>query len=309
MCLLVEVVDVSHKFDWVNNLFVLDKHTGDLASMSLVLLLDDRVDNVSNFLATCIRFLDGIEFIYVHKCGRLLLLLLSHHCCLIRWHVLTSLHHNRIWHSLVLLLDILWLASHTLGTILIWSFKATSLAHIWLSSSHLSATSASVVLLIVLTRSSVHPLTTTILLILHTHASSLWAILHVEVFHEVLLNLLETPLLSFGVKLRWALPELNRKGSCTERCGLIKLLNCGLSTIDILIEDEVLSVSCRRVEVLSLSKLDRDDRTTLVEELYNFFFLDLSWDVLNKEIRFVSLLHTVLDWATSAGFGNLIFAL
>ena len=90
---------------------------------------------------------------------------------------------------------------------------------------------------------------------------------------------------------------------------MIKLLNCGLSTIDILIEDEVLPVSCRRVEVFSLPQLDRDDRTTFVEELNNFFLLDLSWDILNKEIRFVSLLHTVLDWATGAGFGNLIFAL
>ena len=123
------------------------------------------------------------------------------------------------------------------------------------------------------------------------------------------MDLLETPLLSFGVELRWALPELNRKGSCTERCGLIKLLNCGLSSIDVLIKDEVLSVSCRRVEVLSLPQLDRDDRTTLVEELNNFFFLDLGRDVFDKEIRFVSLLHTVLDWATCAGFGNLIFAL
>ena len=304
----MEVVDVSHKLDWVNNLLVLDKHTGNLASMLSVLLLDDRVDNVSNFLTSCIRFLDGIEFLYVHKCGRLLLLL-SHHCCLIRWHILTALHHHRIWHNLVWLLDILWLASHALGSILILSFESTSLAHVWLSSANLSATSASIVLLIVLTRSSLHPLTTTILLILHTHTASLWAILNVEVLHEVLLDLLETPLLSFGVELRWALPELNRKGSCTERCGLIKLLNCSLGTIDVLIEDEVLSVSSRGVEVLSLSQLDRDDRTTLVEELYNFFLFDLGWDVLDKEIRFVSLLHTVLDWATCAGFGNLIFAL
>ena len=62
----MEVVDVSHKFDWVNNLLVLDKHTSNLASMSLVLLLDDRIDNVSNFLATCVRFLNGIEFVNVH---------------------------------------------------------------------------------------------------------------------------------------------------------------------------------------------------------------------------------------------------
>ena len=170
----MEVVDVSHKFDWVNNLLILDKHTCNLASMSLVLLLNDRVDNISNFLTTCIRLLDGIEFLYVHKCGRLLLLL-SHHCYLIRWHVLTSLHHHRIWHSLVWLLDILWLASHALSSILILSFETTSLAHIWLSSANLSATSASIVLLVVLTRSSLHPLTTTILLILHAH-SSLWAI-------------------------------------------------------------------------------------------------------------------------------------
>ena len=111
------------------------------------------------------------------------------------------------------------------------------------------------------------------------------------------------------MELRWALPELNRKGSCTERCGLIKLLNCGLGTIDVLIENEVLSVSSRGVEVLSLSQFDRDDRTTLVEELYNFFLLDLGWNVFDKEIRFVSLLHTVLDWATGAGFGYLIFTL
>ena len=77
----MEVVDVSHKLDWVNDLLVLDKHTGNLACVLCVLLLDDRVDDVSNFLATCIRLLDGIEFLYVHKCGRLLLLL-SHHCCL-----------------------------------------------------------------------------------------------------------------------------------------------------------------------------------------------------------------------------------
>ena len=195
----MEVVDVSHKLDWVNNLLVLDKHTGNLASMLCVLLLDDRVDNISNFLTSCVRFLDGIEFLYIHKCLRLLLLLLSHHCCLIRWHVLTTLHHHRIWHNLVWLLDILWLASHALGSILILSFEATSLAHVWLSSANLSATSASIVLLIVLTRSSLHPLTTTILLILHTHTASLWAILNVEVLHEVLLDLLETPLLSFGV--------------------------------------------------------------------------------------------------------------
>ena len=111
------------------------------------------------------------------------------------------------------------------------------------------------------------------------------------------------------MELRWTLPELNRKGSCSKWCGLVKFLNCSFRSLDVLVEDEVLSVGCRWVEIFTLSQLDRDDWATLFKQFHKLFFLDLSRDILYEKIRLVSLLHAILDWTTSAGFCDFILTL
>ena len=63
VCLLLEIADVCHKFDWVDHLLVFDEHSSDLASMGLILLLNDWIDNITNFLAALIWLLNCIEFI------------------------------------------------------------------------------------------------------------------------------------------------------------------------------------------------------------------------------------------------------
>ena len=63
VCLLMEVLNVCHKFDWVDHLLVFDEHSSDLASMGLILLLDDWIDNITNFLAALIRLLNCMKFI------------------------------------------------------------------------------------------------------------------------------------------------------------------------------------------------------------------------------------------------------
>ena len=139
----------------------------------------------------------------------------------------------------------------------------TSLVLVWFASAGLAATSALIVLLIAaLTFALVSAVS---ILIVHSvltlwHLSSiwhlalsLWSIHHVEVFHEILLDLLETSLFSLSVQLGRTLPELNTQGSSTEWSRLVELLDSSLSSFDVFEEHEVLSVGSGWIEVFALA--------------------------------------------------------
>ena len=51
MSLQVQVSNIADKLDRVNDLLVIKKHTSDLACVLSILLLDDGVDGISNFLS------------------------------------------------------------------------------------------------------------------------------------------------------------------------------------------------------------------------------------------------------------------
>ena len=87
------------------------------------------------------------------------------------------------------------------------------------------------------------------------HSTVLTALVSKYGTHEILLHFLEAALLALLVQLLSGHPELDGKGSSTERRRLVKKLNCTLGAVDILIEDEVLTVGCRRIKVFTLTEL------------------------------------------------------
>ena len=66
VCLLLEIVDIGHKLDRIDHLLVFDEHSSDLACCISVLLLDDRVDVVSNLLPALVRLLNSHQFVNIH---------------------------------------------------------------------------------------------------------------------------------------------------------------------------------------------------------------------------------------------------
>ena len=71
-----------------------------------------------------------------------------------------------------------------------------------------------------------------------------------------MLNFLEAALLTLLVKLLCGHPELNRERASAEGGRLIEGLDCPLSTVDVFVEDEVLAVSSRGIEIFALAKLN-----------------------------------------------------
>ena len=65
--------------------------------------------------------------------------------------------------------------------------------------------------------------------------------------------------------------------------------------LDVTVEDKVLAVGGIGVEVLTLSEFDGDDGANLLKQTDNFLLFDLRWDVLDKEVGFISFAHAALD--------------
>ena len=68
----IEVVKVSDKLERIDNLIVIEEHTSDLASVVSVLLLDDWIDTVSDFLPALLLILDLAKLLEINECGLLL---------------------------------------------------------------------------------------------------------------------------------------------------------------------------------------------------------------------------------------------
>ena len=107
-----------------------------------------------------------------------------------------------------------------------------------------------VALVVVVRASTMVALSTNLL-----HSTVLATLVGKDGTHEVLLHFLEAALLALLVQLLSGHPELDGKGSSTERRRLVEKLNCTLGAVDILIEDEVLTVGCRRIKVFTLTEL------------------------------------------------------
>ena len=106
----------------------------------------------------------------------------------------------------------------------------------------------------------------------------------VKILHEVLLHFVETTLLALLVQLLGRHPELNREGSGAEGGRLIETLNGTLGAFDVFVEDEILSVSCLRVEVFALSQFNRNDGSDFFEKGFELLFSDFRRNVLHEQV-------------------------
>ena len=225
MGLLLQVLHVGDEADRVHNALVVEEHTCDLACGLAVVLLNDLIDIVTDFLATLVGF-EALEALKIHTAhqrlgGRLLLLLskhllllLGHHLRVIRRHLLhlllgstggglRLLRRNRSSRGLLLLL------------LLLVSFTATTLAHV------VSLSTSTVVKLVTTLTTIVLALLTLTLVVIVIRASALVALtadLLAAVLaalvgenssHEVLLNFLEATLLALLVQFVGWHPELD----------------------------------------------------------------------------------------------------
>jgi hypothetical protein len=227
MGLLLQVLHIGDEADRVHNALVIEEHTCDLACGFAVVLLNDLIDIVTNFLATLVGF-EALEALKIHtahqRLGRLLLLLSNHlllllgnHLRVIRGHLrhlllgstggsLRLLRRNRSsWGLLLLLLRLV-------------SFTATTLAHVV----SLSTTTTSTVVKLVTTRTTIvlALLTLTLVIIVigastlvaltsNLLAAVLAALVGENSSHKVLLNFLEATLLALLVQLLGGHPELD----------------------------------------------------------------------------------------------------
>lgn len=90
-------------------------------------------------------------------------------------------------------------------------------------------------------------------------------------------------------------PKLDGQGTGAERCRLVEALDGAFGVLDVTVEDKVLAVGGIGVEVLTLSEFDGDDGADLLKQTDNFLLLNLRWDVLDEEVRFISFAHAALD--------------
>jgi len=232
--LLVQVVDVANELDRVDDLLVVQQHTSDLASVVAVVLLDNGVDGVSDLLSADLWLvLQGLELGNVDQ-G--LLLLGTHelgggtHAWVL---VLLAVARHATWSSVVLsvatmITTSVVLAAATATAVLLVAATATAVVLVATATSSLvssvSTASSLVLVLSALVAASVVVVAwaTVVLLLSHValHLLTSWSALslHVEVFHEVLLDLLEASLLAFSVEFGAWDPELDTQGSCTEWC-------------------------------------------------------------------------------------------
>lgn len=78
----------------------------------------------------------------------------------------------------------------------------------------------------------------------------------VQVLHKVLLDFLEAALLTLLVQLVSGHPELDGEGASTEGCRLVELLDGTLGAVDVLVEDEILTVGRVGVKVFALAQFN-----------------------------------------------------
>lgn len=266
--LLLQVRDVGDQLDRVDNTLIVEEHTGDLACGFTVGLLDHAVDSISDLL-TPLRWIELLEALGIHRWKHLLLLLLSHHLLL----HLSSLVRGHTLQLLLLLLLHGWVHLWWSALSLCILAAATTLSHV------LGAGTATtiVVLIATLFATALATLVSTPTLVatlsLLAITAHLATVLHdailaltghvVEIFHEVLLNLVETALFTLLVQLLGGHPELHREGASTEWGRLVEPLDRALSTLDVLVEHEVLPVRGLWIEIFALSKFDRNDWANL----------------------------------------------
>ncbi len=252
--LLLEVLLVADELDRVDDLFVIEEHTSNFSSGVTILGLNVSVNKVSDLLTS-------VAGVHVHEAlqvnGRHLLLLLLHHLLLHDVGLIRC--HSLGWHRvlrlagllLLLLLRSLLVALATLAAVVVSTSVVVVLAVITLT------LVVSVVVLTVtvltLTLSLVAPVLEVTLSVASTHLTTCHKL---QVFHEVLLNLLEAALLALLVQLLCRHPELNAESAGTEGRGLIKALNGLLGAVDVFVKDKVLSVGGVWVKVFALSQFD-----------------------------------------------------
>ena len=90
-------------------------------------------------------------------------------------------------------------------------------------------------------------------------------------------------------------PKLDGQGTGAERSRLVEALDGAFGVLDVTVEDKVLAVGGIGVEVLTLSEFDGDDGADLLKQTDNFLLLNLRWDVLDEEVRFIGFAHAALD--------------
>jgi len=289
---LVQVVDVADELDGVDDLLVVEEHTSDLAGIVAVVLLDDGVDGVSDLLSADLGLgLESSEFGGVHEglwlgthelgggahawVGVLLAVGLHAAWSSVVWSwatvITTSVVLSAASSIAVLIATTVLVAAITVlvASTVVLVAAVTVLVSTTALMTAITVLIAAASLVVVLsgtaiTSTVVVAALTAVVVLLLSHVATLhltsWAsllgALHVEVLHEVLLNLLEASLLTLSVKFGAWDPELDAQGSCTEWGGLVELLDGGLCALDVLVEDEVLSVGSGWVEVLALSQLD-----------------------------------------------------
>ena len=321
--LLLKVVDVGDKLDGVDDALVVQKHTSDLAGGCTVLGLDNKENSVANFL-TALSCLHGVESVDINV--RETSLLLGHHSLLLRGELLLSLGLSSellllllSHHSLLLRSRLLALVGRglTLVLLVVLAVRTTvaSLSNIATArtvSVVLAALATTLVgsstLLIVATLTELATLSSEPL-VLATHALH-GATIAQNSLCEVLLNLLEATLLTLLVQLLSGHPELDGERTGTEGSRLIETLDGALGTVDVLVEDKVLTVGSVRVEELALSQFDRNDGSELLEKISDFFLFDFRGDVLDEEVGLVGLAHAALDCVACLSLGsNLVFSL
>ena len=323
MCLLLQVSEVGDKHEWVDDSVVVKKHANDLTSELTVLRLHHRVDSVADVLRACllIHLLQGVDVdawdalrccvggllarsrCLVHSHLHVLAsvwCLTAHHLCLGGGLSLRCLVHLQLlgchldglatsggWLSIAL---VIWHA--TLGTVVIVLIVAVTVLILTSLAIIASLVTLVVVVLIVAGATGVVVRVPTSVVLHVVHASGH---LRVEAALEVLKHLVVAALLTLLMQLLSGHPELDGEGTSTEGRGLIKFLDSPLSTVDVFVEDEVLAVGGIWIEVFALTELDGNNRAKLFEESNDLILLDVGWDVLDKQVRFISLAKTALN--------------
>ena len=255
MRLLLKVLLVADELNRIDDLFVVKKHTSNFSSGLSILGLDKGVDRVSDLLTSIIG-------VHVHEAlhvdGRHLLLLLHdllllHELSLIRSHTLGWLGVLRLARLLLLLRLSLLVALATLAAAVVVSTSVIV---------KLAITTLSLVVSVVVLTVTVLALTLSLEAAILEPTLRVGSATHLrpshklQIFHEVLLHLLEATLFAFLVQLLGRHPELYAQSTGAKGSGLIEALNSLLCAINVFVEHEVLAVSCVWIEVFSLSQFD-----------------------------------------------------
>ena len=281
VCLLLQVVEVGDKHEWIDDPVVVEEHANDLTSELTVLLLHHRVDCITDVLSArlLVHLLEGVD---VNARDTL--------WCCIGGLLACS---RRIYRHLNVLATVRSLTAHHLG--LGGGLSLRGLVHLELLRRHLDGLTTSgswltitllghafstvvivlivaVTVLVLASCAVVASLVTLVVVVLviadatgivvHVTTSVLLHVVHaalelrVEAALEVLENLVVAALLTLLMQLLSRHPELYGEGTSTERCSLVKTLDSPFSALDVLVEDEVLTIGGIWIEVFALTKLD-----------------------------------------------------